>query len=791
LPAGAELEDTTVAVTKRTRASQTVLATAPGREAKLPKGRCTLSQIADLRVSRRFESSETNAFFDATSVYLHAVLANNVEDNPRELAEYYVCERLSSYSEANRSAILDRMPDDVKAFDQAGAGGRRLGYIELDLIDFVLHYPSNRLLSVVGSVGVGKTSFIRYVLQTVRSECPRLQAFAPIIVNCLAIGTRSPQPQDLLYELLRAIKSWTAEEAQRGQVRPELSKLYDDALQAYRAQPSAEETSAGFIDLVSRLKDSLGDKNQLLLVFDNLDQMFPQSVTEICSLARAVHVALRVGVVVTMRPTTYRTQAESAPERGAISHFSIEVRPPDLRSVIRIRMTKILRSHATPVVKTLVGVPIEILDVEKSVASISDKILNPKTQSVLIRDLCGDSVRKALAAVEYFLRYRDLKYHLLFATKTDAIPVETLHGNWFDHLLDGLMIGSRRYYADGNGPISNVMTFDCSGKDDFFILHWCLAALSWTGRFTTRRTIIDWLLRVGFREDHCVAALDHLISRRLLFCPTSESAARVDAEIKLSRIGTYYLGTLLKHPQYIYNAIFDVPITHARWQEGGDDTFPVRIHSICDFLSKLSELECDHLDLICNSSETNLDILSIANHSLTLTRKLLTAAETLIMRSRYARFSGAREAAEHVEGPFAKMDIRVASTERRIREALKQHRWLPSTEQTTKRLERSLGHSSDLTVEIPVQVGPALRNEIKLLLTLPEEAGSDRLTLFWQGETADHSYQELAELKRSSADGQYRCDFVVSGVKDIAEFLRSRVTVFSATKPLFVAALGV
>jgi Cdc6-like AAA superfamily ATPase len=87
-----------------------------------------------------------------------------------------------------------RVPDDVRALAEASADQEaRADALELDFIDFLLTYKGNRILSVIGSVGVGKTTFLRYVLQSLRAECASLRPYVPVFINCVALA--SPHPE--------------------------------------------------------------------------------------------------------------------------------------------------------------------------------------------------------------------------------------------------------------------------------------------------------------------------------------------------------------------------------------------------------------------------------------------------------------------------------------------------------------------------------------------------------------------------------------------------------------------
>lgn len=116
------------------------------------------------RVSRRSAARSPNAMFSTLSTQLHAVLLEGAKPPASDIADYYVCHRLSTYSVLEREEIIKRVPDDVRSLLTESKGKIWADSLEIDLIDFLLHYKQNRVISIVGTVGVGKSTFIRYVL---------------------------------------------------------------------------------------------------------------------------------------------------------------------------------------------------------------------------------------------------------------------------------------------------------------------------------------------------------------------------------------------------------------------------------------------------------------------------------------------------------------------------------------------------------------------------------------------------------------------------------------------------
>jgi hypothetical protein len=728
--------------------------------------------------------------FVAIETQLHTSLVENAELHFNEESTIYVCERLSSYSEENRKALVSRMPPDVRALaDGQGLRAPRLGALELDFIDFLLHYKQNRLLSVVGNVGVGKTTFIRYVLEHLRAECPSLGHFVPLVLNCLAIGTNSPSYRDLLYELFRAIKRHQVTSTKAGKSGEHILNLsIDEAQSEVGSLGGGDLSSSQFLHFLKQLRASAIGLEPII-VFDNLDQLDPDAVSKICTLGRAVYLTTQLCVVTAMRPATYRTQVERDFEKSAMPRFSVDIEPPDLRAVIRSRLGKALKERTSLRMSTGPFV-LTVDDIEESLNSLSDKVLTPRNQEVFLRDICGDNVRKALVSFEYFLRYRDLKFQLLFATKSSVEPTEELHGTWFDHFLDGLMVGDREFYQDGSSPISNILVFQWNGRDDFLILYWCLSLLNWAGRYTKASELASWTHKLGYEDDMVLAALEHLLHRRLVYCPSREGRLECRSEVMLSRSGAYYLDRLLRNPQYIYQAVYDVPLPHAKWKDSAGDSFPVRMNSILELLHTVFEVEAEQILLLCADAEASFEALSAVNQARTFARKMLESVNDLVQRSRRARFERVREAAEEFTVPVGLFEEKIRDIEERISSELTRRRWLPDSIVKNRTVEREIGPRNDLIMVAPTSIGPALKNHVQLKVDLRGTDEATPLVAFWQATDQEHRYQEIAELKKTAEEGRYQGDFVITGVKTLSAFPSSKVTVFSASRPVFVATIG-
>jgi hypothetical protein len=222
----------------------------------------------------------------------------------------------------------------------------RLDYYELDFIDFILNMTKNRVLRLVGSVGVDKTTFLSYMFQCIRPQTKSLLRFLPISINF----TRYPQ-YDLdkpgLAEMIWvSILSSLQQEIDefRSERQAALNQLHSRISQHGRAAARAE----GLYALVHFIRTTFATTDEIepIFIFDNLDQLDGNSVALVSHFSRALFLETRCCIILAMRPPAFATHAEVDAQKGAFDTFRIVLPPPDLRSIFSRRLKHFMRKEA-------------------------------------------------------------------------------------------------------------------------------------------------------------------------------------------------------------------------------------------------------------------------------------------------------------------------------------------------------------------------------------------------------------------------------------------------------------
>jgi len=275
------------------------------------------------RVSRRTSGPKRSNFFAVLETRLNEVLIENTELSSAALEEFYVCKRLVAVPPDNRDALVRRVPEDIRALAEGFSDqDARVDALELDFIDFLLTYKANRILSVIGSVGVGKTTFLRYVLRSLRAECVSLRPYVPVFINCVALASPHPNYSDLLFEIVGSIEhvflGKKSGATTNGTPDPAIDAEKTQSLSLeYRQLGSSLRSASDIVEFVQRLTQVCQAGCEPVVIFDNVDQLKPEVVADIVALARSVHLRTGLCVITAMRPATHSTQVELQRGNGA------------------------------------------------------------------------------------------------------------------------------------------------------------------------------------------------------------------------------------------------------------------------------------------------------------------------------------------------------------------------------------------------------------------------------------------------------------------------------------------
>ena len=564
-------------------------------------------------------------FWDALeTVYNKAFPRDPLPRLDKALKLHYITER-QGYGSFSQEALLSRIPRRFRRFP--------LGKAEIECLDFLLNYKADRILSIVGARGAGKTSFIHYL------EYLLDQRRTPTTPNLIIInGNREVKP---------GVKEFTAQIAQEISALAERHRArhWDSPITLAMTigkgilEPPEDCTRAMLIDAFQQMKSLLPneDPRMLVLVFDNLDPLPVDSIDIAFHLARDIHQALGIGSILCMRPSLFRKLGDRGGARQFVKSY-IRIHPPKLcawlarfpttmNDAIREARKDGLVSHAHGKCLT----PL-ILDqgCRRFVSLFEDRPLDDDP-TVFLESVCAQDMR----------HLRNLMHRIL---ENASLPSAWLLGNEAAsevkfHPLSAAMEGPNRCYHR-NADIANVLCFEKDGEVHCLIMHRLLNVLS---DLEPRKTpkVLDWMRAYGYDNELTLEALEVLRICNLVYGSDLDvkwSVTQQPEYCGLTAGGKYFLQHLLENPDYLTAAVLDVPLEHRVLKRTHVDSFAARMHSLAEYLAEVCQHENWQISQMRrqNPNQALLIAADRLRHGGSLTKRIITGLEKAVKRVQHS-----------------------------------------------------------------------------------------------------------------------------------------------------------
>jgi energy-coupling factor transporter ATP-binding protein EcfA2/DNA-binding MarR family transcriptional regulator len=530
--------------------------------------------------------------------------------------DLYVSKRSSEQPLESINTLLKRLPKDVASGVNAGL----LGYHEIDLLDFILNYKTNKVLSVVGSTGSGKSTLLKYFSYFLQDELPSLSPYRLIYIDILSVDRINLSAHFFLQLISTALRQSIKND--RGSSRFDNATSLQDLDQLTSRALQIEAFSV--IDLHKYIKDArvLLDRD-LIFIFDNLDLLAPVEVVKLSALARSIYFGTNQATIISLRPSSDTIRVEYARDKSAFFPFVLNLTSPLLVDVIWKRFDRTISSVKPSSVRNTAIVDahnfrITISDLEGRVKTVFENVLNNELQDILLKKMCNNNVRLALVAFKNFLRYRYLSFNLLFAygdSKFYPYMANQRSVNDLDHLIDGIMIGDRQCYSESwrDSVIENIFYFSCPELPtaSHIMQYYVLALLGQLGRHVSFENMQKHLRAFGYPSIAIRRCLAKLVKRGLLTTPDG-----ADTEwphyVAITETGTYYLDTLILHTQYLLNVVADIDLDTNPANMDDFKRFSVRLASIGRLIERLAEEENSSLSKLTRIEVRDSEVILYA-----------------------------------------------------------------------------------------------------------------------------------------------------------------------------------
>ncbi|OHB70992.1 MAG: hypothetical protein A2V70_15260 [Planctomycetes bacterium RBG_13_63_9] len=441
---------------------------------------------------------------------------------------------------------------------------------------------SRRPILLIGDIGVGKTTFIRHLINVEATD-----VFANAVTLYLDLGSQATLSGDLrafiVRELIQQLRTQHGVDIEqdnfvRAVYHPELCRfrkgIYGRLEEADADQFRAKEIK--FLeDKICRPEEhvrsslehlSKGRSKQIVVFLDNADQRGDALQNDLFLIAQEMAEHWPATVFVTLRPETFHRSAKS----GVLSGYhpkAFTVSPPRVERVIKKRLAfaiDIIRGRFPSLtIPEGTGLRLEEL---ATVIRVFSQSLDANAELVeCIDNIAGGNVRLALDLVRGFFGSGHVDTEKIVGIfKDQGSYTVPLH-----EFLRAVIFGDTVHYSSERSPIANL--FDVAAHDprEHFLLPLTLALLRQATQartdhgFVETGTLYEHLQGMGFTADQVDFAIVRAHRKNLVETPARqipEAGKPMPRALRATTLGLYHEARLCAMFAYVDAMIVATPI---------------------------------------------------------------------------------------------------------------------------------------------------------------------------------------------------------------------------------------
>lgn len=493
---------------------------------------------------------------------------------------------LSQYALVSKS-ILSARYDAM--FDSAHRGPSTEPAVEKDGIsqEMLAQSLSRRPILLIGDVGVGKTTFIRYLT---RIEAADL--FADAIMIYIDLGSQAMFTYDLRQFVLheaetQLLENYHIDIQEKGFVRSVYSSdlgRFGKGIYADLRETSPEQYRVKEIELLdAKIRDSSEHlrqsieyivqqrQKQVVVFIDNADQR-PDNVQQAAFLiAQEMAQHWRVTVFVTLRPSTFHRSLQT----GALSGYhpkAFTILPPRVDRVLASRLNFALKITGGRIaLPRQQGIHLRLENIDLLIRAFQESVQRSRAILEFLDNISGGNIRIALDMVRSFFGSGHIDTRKI-------VDIYRRQGSYYVPLhefIRSVMYGDSEYYDPTRSPIVNLYDVRKADPKEHFLLPIMLAMLGSTPEtnkgngFVDTATVYEHLQTLGFTPDQVDTAIIRAAQGKLL-----ETSARQEPEasnmppaLRITTIGIYHVTKLCRLFAYIDAVLVDTPLLSQKIRE--------------------------------------------------------------------------------------------------------------------------------------------------------------------------------------------------------------------------------
>lgn len=433
----------------------------------------------------------------------------------------------------------------------------------------------NSLLLLIGNVGSGKSTFIRYIQNV---AIPQKTDLVDNLYWNIINMNYAPMSKDKIY-------GWTVECCIENIINnfggcnfsnvDFLNTLYKEEIKEFEQGVGSYliGTTEYKIQLFNLIKQSKDDKEltlkrlidyvkikyskSIIFVYDNVDQGAADRQLLIFQVAEWFRNKYNSLVMMSLRDSTYNEYRAVPPLDTIIKNHVFRIDPPDLLAVLQERLKYICRIEQHDIQTDrdyVIENGMKVILKENEYLEYFKYILHSIRQDGLIRSvfysIAGRDVRSGIELFIEFCKSGHLLASDIFAVKASGGTYTVPHYR----MMEAVLRGTRLYYSSQNSKIKNVFSSDFSDEwvDPFVrvdVLIWLndrrdIKGDSGTKGFFTVKTIFQDMELIGHERFRLMQELETMIQDRLILSGNLENVTSCENLIRISPYGSLHLQLL-------------------------------------------------------------------------------------------------------------------------------------------------------------------------------------------------------------------------------------------------------
>jgi GTPase SAR1 family protein len=484
---------------------------------------------------------------------------------------------LSQYSLISKSILAARY---AALFDSESPGPTTVPAVDKEGItdELLAESMSRRPILIIGDVGVGKTTFIRYILKV-----EAIELLKEAIALYIDLGSQATLVHDLRdfiideidnqlrteYEIdteernfVRGVYHFDLERFKRG-IYSDLSEINPEA---YREKELTllEEKVGNKEEHLKRLIEHLvrGHKKQVVLFLDNVDQRHEDVQQETFLISQELAERCPATVFVTLRPATFHRSRKI----GSLSGYhpkAFTIAPPRIDLVLDKRLEFALKMTSGQIPIKSHRVQLGNLD---SIVRVFYESLKTNPDLVeLLDNICGGNVRSALDIVRNFFGSGHVDTKKIVETyQQQGSYVIPIH-----EFLRAVIYEDHEHYDPNRSIVANLYDVSYFDPKEHFLLPVILSLLV-TERdagvdegFVETARLYEGAQALGFIPEQIDAAILRA-HRHMLIEASGRRRPNADQpmppSLRATTIGAYHVSRLCKLFVYLDAVVVDTPI---------------------------------------------------------------------------------------------------------------------------------------------------------------------------------------------------------------------------------------